>query len=250
MIEMQGVYAGYALSACHGSLHDCSLRVEHGEIMALIGPNGAGKTTAIRVIIGALQPMQGRVYINDIDVTDVSPYKRKVGYVPQTLGLLQHRSVEGNLLFPLEVARVPKQRHERLAVIEPILAFAGLTELRHCLPKQLSGGQRQRVAIARVLTQGVDVCVFDEPLASVDVITRRRMRDQLADLLRRAQKTTIFVTHDPVEASIIADRVAVIDNGRIVQVGTFEELQNNPASELVAELTTFDMLVRKSTTST
>jgi len=218
-------------------LDELSFGVAAGELLALLGPSGSGKTTAIRAILGFVAPDAGVIRLGGRVASEprrvvIPPEQRGVGAVFQDLALWPHLTVHGNLAFGL----VHLARHERDARIAAVLERVDLTGKARRYPGELSGGERQRVAIARALVLEPRVIALDEPLANLDVILKRELLDLFAALLRERRAAAIYVTHDPQEAEAIADRVAVIDAGRLVQVGTIADLRANPTLPLVDQL--------------
>ncbi|WP_018331332.1 ABC transporter ATP-binding protein [Actinomycetospora chiangmaiensis] len=208
------------------------LDVADGEFLVLLGPSGCGKSTLLRMVAGLIAPTGGRVLVDDADVTDVAPRDRDLAMVFQSYALYPHLTVESNIGFPLRV------RGERRAVVrEKVAAVAaelGLTDLLRRRPKQLSGGQRQRVALGRALVREPGAFLMDEPLSNLDAKLRTTTRAGLTELHRRLRATVLYVTHDQVEAMTMADRVALLDGGRLAQVGTPAEVYDTPASTFVA----------------
>jgi multiple sugar transport system ATP-binding protein len=209
-----------------------SLHIADGEFFALLGPSGCGKTTLLRTIAGLEQATSGTVRIGDRDVTRLEPGKRRVAMVFQDYALFPHMTVTENVAYPLRVRGVP--RAERVAKAEGTtdsLSLAGLSGRR---PAQLSGGQQQRVALARAVAAGGELLLLDEPLSNLDARLRLEARTFLKKLQRDLGITTIFVTHDQAEALALADRIAVMEAGRIRQLGTPREVFHRPASTFVA----------------
>lgn len=217
-------------------LADIDLHVHDGEFVALLGPSGSGKTTLLRTIAGFLSPSAGTVRLGERLVagpsTFVEPEKRHLGMVFQQHAVWPHWSVQRNVEYPLKLARVP--RAQRQARAREVLALVGLDGFEKRNPATLSGGQRQRVAIARALVGDPRVLLLDEALSALDEPLRDRLRMELQQLVRRFGLTVVHVTHDRNEALALADRVVVLDGGRIQQVGTPAELVEAPASSFVA----------------
>jgi putative spermidine/putrescine transport system ATP-binding protein len=211
-----------------------SLAVEPGEVLALLGPSGCGKTTLLRVVAGLVAPdAGGRVRFNDDDVTARPIESRGVGMVFQHYALFPQMTVAGNIGYGLRVRGVPEaERRRRVGELVDLVRLNGL-ELRR--PAQLSGGQKQRVALARAVALEPRVLLLDEPLTALDAKLKVALREELAELLRRLSITAIHVTHDQAEAMAIADRLAVMRAGAIVQVGAAEALYRDPADPFVAE---------------
>ena len=209
-----------------------SLAIRDREFLVLLGPSGCGKTTTMRMIAGLEEPTEGEVWIGDRMVNDDLPKDRDVAMVFQNYGLYPHMSVFENIAYPLKVRGVSKPE------IEPrVQRAAGQVELTEFLsrkPRELSGGQRQRVALARAIVRTPKVFLMDEPLSNLDAKLRVLMRAELKHLSRELRITTIYVTHDQIEAMTLADRVAVMNAGVIQQLGTPDEIYNDPANLFVA----------------
>ena len=229
-IDIEGVHLAYG---SHAVLRDISLAIRPGEFFALLGPSGSGKSTLLRLIAGFNIAQRGQVRIGGRDVAALPPWKRGVGMVFQNYALWPHLSVEGNVAFGLEEQRWPSDRiRERVG---EMLALVGLSDYAKRRPSQLSGGQQQRVAIARTLAVQPTVLLLDEPLSNLDAKLRSATGLELKRLQRQLDLTTVFVTHDQQEAMTLADRLAVLDQGRIQQVGAPRELYDAPANRFVAE---------------
>jgi iron(III) transport system ATP-binding protein len=219
------------------ALDGLTLRVAAGELVALLGPSGSGKTSAIRAILGFVTPDAGVIRLDGRIASEqgrvvIPPEQRGVGAVFQDLALWPHLTVHGNLAFGLH--QLPRDaRDQRIATI---LERVGLTGKAQRHPGELSGGERQRVAIARALALEPRVVALDEPLANLDVMLKHDLLDLVASLLRERGTAAIYVTHDPWEAEALADRVAVIQAGRLVQAGTIAELRAKPAAPVVEQL--------------
>ncbi|MCL4765976.1 MAG: ABC transporter ATP-binding protein [Hyphomicrobiaceae bacterium] len=216
---------------------DCvSLDVRDGEFLAVLGPSGCGKTTLLRAIAGFDQIDGGRIVIGGREVSapgsNVPPEERRVGIVFQSYALWPHMSVADNVAYALKVAGMP--RPERVKRTQSALALVGLDGFGDRRPGLLSGGQRQRVALARCLAMTPSLVLLDEPLANLDVHLRAAMENEFADFHRRTATTMIYITHDQAEAMALADRIAVLDHGRLQQVASPSELYRQPANETVA----------------
>lgn len=217
------------------ALRDVSLNIQPGELVALLGPSGSGKTTLLRVIAGLNTPDRGRVFFDGEDATNIPVQDRRVGFVFQNYALFKHMTVADNVAFGLKVRprRERPSRSEIKARAEELLQFVQLDGLGGRYPVQLSGGQRQRVALARALAIEPRVLLLDEPFGALDARVRKDLRRWLREIHKQTGLTTVFVTHDQDEAMELADRVVVLNEGRIEQIGTPEELYDRPASPFV-----------------
>ena len=213
-------------------LRDFDLEVQPGEFLVLLGESGSGKSTALRILAGLESATSGKLRIGDRDVTEVLPKNRDVAMVFQSYALYPHKTVAENVAYPLDVRGVPlgQQREQVMRVAKQVQLDALLDRY----PRQLSGGQRQRVALARAMVRRPAVFLMDEPLSNLDAKLRGHMRAELAVLHERLGKTTVYVTHDQIEAMTLASRIVVFDKGRIQQVGTPAEVFNRPATLFVA----------------
>jgi putrescine transport system ATP-binding protein len=209
-----------------------TLDIFEREFFALLGPSGCGKTTLLRMLAGFETPDEGRVVLAGQDLARIPPYRRPVNMMFQSYALFPHMTVAGNVAFGLKQDRLPKD--EIAARVDEMLALVQLTGFAARKPDQLSGGQRQRVALARSLAKRPKVLLLDEPLAALDRKLREETRFELKDLQTRLQTTFVIVTHDQDEAMTVADRIAVMDRGRLAQVGTPVEVYERPASRWVA----------------
>ena len=214
------------------AIADLSLSVERGELFALLGPSGCGKTTLLRMIAGFEVPERGRVVIDGLDVTAAPPYARPVNMMFQSYALFPHMNVAQNIAFGLRQERMDRRR--LAARVEEMLALVQMAGLGRRRPHELSGGQRQRVALARALAKAPKLLLLDEPLAALDRKLRAATRLELIGIQERLGTTFLVVTHDQEEALSIASRAAVMDRGRIVQIGTPEEIYERPRSRFVA----------------
>jgi len=219
----------------YGSLeviHGIDLTVEEGEFVVFVGPSGCGKSTLLRMIAGLEEVTDGAIVIKGRDVTDLDPSDRGIAMVFQSYALYPHMSVRENLAFGLKMANTPQTEIERrVAHASGILKIDPLLERR---PGQLSGGQRQRVAIGRAIVREPDVFLFDEPLSNLDAELRVSMRIEIARLHRQLGNTMIYVTHDQTEAMTLADKIVVLRDGKVEQVGTPRQVYENPANVFVA----------------
>jgi sulfate transport system ATP-binding protein len=213
------------------ALDDVSLDVPSGELTALLGPSGGGKSTLLRIIAGLEQADAGAVHIGGGDATHLPPQRRNVGFVFQHYAAFKHLSVARNVAFGLEIRKRPKA--EIKARVQSLLELVHLDPFADRLPSQLSGGQRQRMALARALAVEPAVLLLDEPFGALDAKVRKELRDWLRRLHDEVHVTTVFVTHDQEEALEVADRIVVISDGRIEQVGGPDELYDRPANDFV-----------------
>ena len=214
------------------ALKDFSLDVEPGEFLVLLGPSGCGKSTALRMIAGLESITSGTLEIGEADVTEVLPKYRDIAMVFQSYALYPHKTVAENIGFPLKVAKTPKDEME--AAIKAAADQVELGELLDRLPGQLSGGQRQRVALARAIVRRPSVFLMDEPLSNLDAKLRGNMRAELKHMQSTLGITTIYVTHDQIEAMTLAHRVAIMKDGVLQQLGTPKEVYSDPANLFVA----------------
>ncbi len=225
--EVSKVFDGFA------ALQPCSLDIHDGEFLVLLGPSGCGKTTTLRVIAGFIDATQGRITIADRDVTNVPVYQRNVGVVFQNYALFPHLDVFENVAFGLR--RRKRTRRQMEEKVGEVLHLVQLEHLAKRYARQLSGGQQQRVAIARALAIEPDVLLLDEPLSNLDAKLRLDVRRQIRQLQKSLGITTILVTHDQEEAMAIGDRLVVMDQGAIQQVGTPRDVYRSPTNAFVAD---------------
>jgi molybdate transport system ATP-binding protein len=219
---------------------DVELAAPAGTTTVLVGESGAGKTSILRLLAGLEQPVHGHIAVGGADWLDTArglslrPWEREVGYVPQDYALFPHLTVEQNVAFGVQALGLePAERRKR---VREAMATAGIGELGHRLPHGLSGGEQQRVALARALAPAPRLLLLDEPLAALDLQTRRTVRTELRELLSRLPCITVYVTHSPVEALVFGDQIVVLERGRVSQTGPREELLRYPRSAFVAEL--------------
>ena len=213
------------------ALDDVSLDVDGGSLTALLGPSGSGKSTLLRIIAGLETPDSGEIRISGEDATTLAPQKRNVGFVFQHYAAFKHMTVRDNIAFGLKVRKRP--RAEIRERVDELLRLVQLEAFGHRYPAQLSGGQRQRMALARALAPEPQVLLLDEPFGALDARVRAELREWLRRLHEHVHVTTIFVTHDQAEAMDVASQIAVMNDGRIEQVGTPTELYDEPATEFV-----------------
>ncbi|HWE33477.1 MAG TPA: TOBE-like domain-containing protein [Solirubrobacteraceae bacterium] len=213
------------------ALSDVTLEVPEGSLTALLGPSGSGKSTLLRIIAGLEQPDSGQVLIDGTDVSGARPQERGIGFVFQHYAAFAHMSVRNNVAFGLQIRKRPKA--EIKARVDELLALVGLTKWAAQYPHQLSGGQRQRMALARALAIEPRVLLLDEPFGALDATVRAELRQWLRRLHDEQGVTTVLVTHDQEEAMEVADRIAVMNTGRIEQVGSPREIYDRPANDFV-----------------
>lgn len=229
-IEFSGLSFSYAGNQI---LDGINLRIEGGELFTLLGPSGSGKTTLLRLITGFDLPSRGQIMMDDVPLTGIPAWQRNIGMVFQNYALWPHMTVRDNVVFGLVERRLSRAEIERRQ--RNILEIVGLSDLAGAYPHQLSGGQQQRTALARALVIEPEILLLDEPFSNVEPGLRIKMRNELMLLQRRLGITTILVTHDRSDAMSIADRMAILNNGRIVQVGTPSAIYDFPVSPFVAE---------------
>lgn len=210
-----------------------TLEIAPGELFFLLGPSGCGKTTALRLVAGFYIPEEGHIFFDGSDQSRVPPHKRNTGMVFQNYALWPHMDVWNNVAYGLKMRRVSQEEKNRR--VGRALEIVQMGDFAQRLPNQLSGGQQQRVALARALVIEPDVVLLDEPLSNLDAKLRLEMRDQIKEIHRRIGRTMIYVTHDQAEALSMADRIAVMRHGRVVQVGTPRQLYTRPESAFVAD---------------
>jgi ABC-type sugar transport system ATPase subunit len=214
------------------AVDDLGLEAEDGELVAIVGPSGCGKSTTLGFVAGFTKAKTGSLFFDRSDVTQVSPQRRNIGFVFQDYAIYPHLSAEENIRFPLDLAKVPRrQAKKRVADMAELLDIAGLLRRR---PNQLSGGQRQRVALARALVKNPVVLLLDEPLSNLDAHLRVQMRAEIRRIQLDVGITTLFVTHDQSEALSIADRVAIMNEGRIEALATSQEVYAKPTTLFTA----------------
>jgi multiple sugar transport system ATP-binding protein len=228
-VRLRGIKKNYGKADV---IHGIDLDIEPGEFVVFVGPSGCGKTTLLRMIAGLEEITGGELSIAGDVVNDLPPAQRGVAMVFQSYALYPHKTVYNNMAFGLKIAKVEKAEIDRR--VRAAADILQITEYLDRLPKALSGGQRQRVAIGRTIVRDPKVFLFDEPLSNLDAALRTKMRVELATLHRRLGATMIYVTHDQVEAMTLADKIVVLNQGRIEQVGKPLDLYNQPASLFVA----------------
>ena len=229
-LSLRGVTKAYGTTTV---LDNISLDLLPGELLVLLGPSGCGKTTLLRLIAGLEQADGGEIYLGERRIDRLRPRDRRVAMVFQNYALYPHMSVEKNIGFPLTVSGL--SRSETKARVKETADMLGLADRLNDKPGRLSGGQRQRVALGRAIVRKPDLFLLDEPLSNLDADLRARMRLEIVRIQQQLEVTTVYVTHDQTEALTMADRIAILHNGRIIQTGTPEDLYGDPAQLFVAE---------------
>lgn len=220
-------------------VYDANLEVKSGEIFVIMGLSGSGKSTLVRMLNRLIEPTAGEIYIDGKDISKMSDEelrqvrRNKINMVFQNFGLFPHKTILENTEYGLEVRGVPKEEREKLA--EQALRNSSLYDFKDQYPDQLSGGMQQRVGLARALANNPDILLMDEAFSALDPLIRREMQDELIELQAEQERTIIFITHDLNEALRIGDRIAIMANGQIMQIGTGEEILTNPANDFVRE---------------
>ena len=233
MIKLRSVSRTFGTTV---ALHETNLDVSAGKTTVLIGPSGCGKSTILRLIIGLLEPTSGTIEIDGdrVTPTNILSLRRRIGYVIQEGGLFAHLTARQNVLLMANHLKEPVERMETR-----LLELCELTHLPESAlqryPVELSGGQRQRVSLMRALMLKPSVLLLDEPFGALDPMVRARLQDELKEIFRRLQQTIVMVTHDMAEAGFFADRIVLLNEGRIVQFGTLDDLRTRPATEFVRE---------------
>jgi osmoprotectant transport system ATP-binding protein len=233
MIKLSSVSKKFGTTV---ALHETNLDVSAGKTTVLIGPSGCGKSTILRLIIGLLEPTSGTIEIDGdrVTPTNILPLRRRIGYVIQEGGLFAHLTARKNILLMAKHLKQPEERMEtRLHELCELTHFPEGGLLRY--PVELSGGQRQRVSLMRALMLQPSVLLLDEPLGALDPMVRARLQDELKEIFKRLQQTIVMVTHDMAEAGFFADCIVLLNEGRIVQSGTLDDLRTRPATEFVCE---------------
>ncbi|AXU51161.1 ABC transporter ATP-binding protein [Clostridioides difficile] len=214
-------------------LNNISLDIEEGEFLCLLGPSGCGKTTLLRIIAGLEDVNSGAIILQDKDITNLEPSKRGFGIVFQSYALFPNMTAYNNIAFPLKERKVSKEKIDNK--VKEVLETVGLTNEAHKYPKALSGGQQQRIAIARALALEPKFLLLDEPMSALDAKVRHKLRMDIKRLQKELNITTIMVTHDQEEAITMADKIAILNGGDIVQIGTPEEIYQNPQNLFTAQ---------------
>lgn len=221
------------------AVDDFNLKISSGEFVSFLGPSGCGKTTSLRMLAGLERNTEGTITIGSTVVSDparkiyVPPEKRRVGMVFQSYAVWPHMNVFENVAYPLRIAGRPKSEiADRVNAMLEVVELAGLSER---MPSQLSGGQQQRVALARGLVMQPEVLLLDEPLSNLDAKLREKMRRDIREIQRRLKLTVVYVTHDQIEANTMSDRMVIMRSGKVLQIGTPDEIRRAPADDFVAD---------------
>lgn len=214
------------------AVDNVTFEVNKGEIFTLLGPSGCGKTTILRIIAGLVQPDNGRIYIDNKDITSLPPEKRNIGMVFQNYALWPHMNVYDNIAFGLKLRKFSE--NEIRKKVKYVLELVKLDGYENRYPSQLSGGQQQRIALARALVLNPHVLLLDEPLSNLDARLREELRYEIREIVKKLEITTVYVTHDQIEAFAISDRIGVMNKGKLIQVGKPHEVYENPRNKYVA----------------
>lgn len=228
-LSINGISKAFSLDTA--VLETVSFEVRNREFLSILGQSGCGKTTLLRILIGLIKPDKGFIIKDDVDITDFPPAKRKMGIVFQNYALFENMSALENVSYALRIHKETRCGAEEKA--KELLAMVGLKTEMQRRPTSLSGGQQQRVAIARTLAMNPDLILFDEPMSALDIDTRLSLRQDLKDLQRQFGTTMIYVTHDQEEAFALSDRIMVLNNGRIEQIDSPQEIIAHPATSFV-----------------
>lgn len=215
------------------SVKNFSLDIREGEFIILVGPSGCGKTTTLRMIAGLEEVSDGKIYIEDKLVNQKLPKDRDLAMVFQNYALYPHMTVFENMAYPLKIRKIPKEKIE--STVQETAKMLGIYDQLHKKPAQLSGGQKQRVALGRCMVRQPKAFLMDEPLSNLDAKLRVQMRSEIINIQKRLHKTFIYVTHDQTEAMTMGDRIVVMNDGDIMQIGTAKEVYENPVNKFVAE---------------
>jgi molybdate/tungstate transport system ATP-binding protein len=228
------------------ALRDVSLTVSAGEILVLLGPNGAGKSVTLETIAGFHRPQMGRIVVAGRNITGLPPEHRRIGLVFQNFGLFPHLSVAQNVAIAVRRTDTPERPSTPVPLGDAaaLLSYFAIAHLAHRRPKDLSAGERQRTSLARAFAARPHLLLFDEPFSALDALTRDKLRRDLAAFVRGARIPAIFVTHDPTEARVLADRAAVIANGELLQHGTAADIFERPGTDVVAHLVGCENVLR------
>jgi len=215
------------------AVDNISFEIIPGEFVTLLGPSGCGKTTTLRMIAGFEKPTEGKIFINDINVVEIPPWKRDIAMVFQSYGLFPHMSVGENIAYGLKMRKIQKEESQKK--VKEILRIVGLEGFEDRPPSSLSGGQQQRIALARALVIEPSVLLFDEPLSNLDALLREQMRIEIKRIQKEVGITAIYVTHDRTEALTLSDKIVLMKDGKIEQIGNPEDVYEKPVNKFVGE---------------
>lgn len=230
-LSLQNIKSGYNDKFI---VDDFSLDVEAKETLVLMGASGSGKSTLLLTILGILKPADGKIFLNDKEITNLPIESRNIGYLPQDYGLFSHMSVVDNVSYGLRMRGIPKEQYEAYA--EETLELVGLKGYNNRKPKELSGGEQQRVGLARALAIKPDLFLLDEPLSNIDQVTKMDVAKQMKELFRKLEIPIILVTHNHEDALFLAERLAIMIDGKIEQIGDVEEVLKKPKTEFIKRL--------------
>ncbi len=230
ILEIKGLCKQYSNNK-NITLKEVNFSVYNGEFLSILGPSGCGKTTILRILIGLLKPTSGEIFLNGRDITALSPSERGMGIVFQNYALFENMTVLDNVAYALKIKKETKNTAVQKA--KEMLEIMGLTEHMNKKPSSLSGGQQQRVAIARTLVLNPEIILFDEPMSALDVETRITLRREIKAIQKKFGTTMIYITHDMEEAFALSDRIMIMQNAKLVQIDTPENIIANPADDYV-----------------
>jgi multiple sugar transport system ATP-binding protein len=230
-LKMQNIYKQFGRKVI--AVKDFNLKVKDQEFLVLLGPSGCGKTTAMRMVAGLEEVTSGRILISDRDVTDLPPRRRNVSMIFQNYAVWPHMTVFDNIAFALKIKKMPKNEIKR--IVEDVAGMTSIQMLLERYPSQLSGGQQQRIAVARAIAVSPEIFLMDEPLSNLDAKLRISMRTELKAIHDKTDATTVFVTHDQSEAMSMADRIVIMKDGEVIQVGTPDDVYHRSATLFVAD---------------
>ena len=224
------------------AVKNVSFSVNEGEFLSILGPSGCGKTTLLRMLIGLVKPTEGSIFKDGVDITNMPPSSRKMGFVFQNYALFENMTVLQNIEYALKIKKETKESARKTAL--DLIEKMGLTEHMNKKPYHLSGGQQQRVAIARTLALKPDIILFDEPMSALDVATRLTLRKELKDIQKEFNTTMIYITHDQEEAFAMSDRILVMDTAVAVQLDTPENIITKPANDYVQKFVVENLKIK------
>lgn len=230
-LKIEDLISGYGKNLI---LKNCSLEVGGKETLVLMGPSGSGKTTLLLTILGILSQVSGKIFLKDKEISSIPIEKRNIGYLPQDYGLFPHLNVEENIVFGLRVRGAGKKEKEE--AIMQMLHLVNLNNYGKRKINELSGGEKQRIGLARALAVKPDLLLLDEPLSNIDQVTKREVALQLKELFRKLEIPIILVTHNNEDALFLAEKLAIMIDGKIEQMGTLSEVKTNPKSEFIKRL--------------